>query len=80
MSIVEALVSQFDRMVRRDGGKIVLLDASDDTMRIGYKPGADPECAEDVCIMPHLELQAMMQEALDRRMPGVRLKVVLQEN
>lgn len=80
MSPAESLVGQFDRMVRRDGGAITLLEEGETAIRIGYRPGVDPACSEGVCIMPHLELQAMMQEALDRRAPGVRLQIVLQES
>jgi Fe-S cluster biogenesis protein NfuA len=74
--VAQSLVSRFDRMVRRDGGKIRLIDASEDLIRVGYRPGTDTECKEGVCIMPEAELHAMMSEVLAAQAPNARLQVM----
>ena len=73
----ETLVRQFDRMVKRDGGSLSLLDADSEVIRVGYKPGIDPTCDEGACVLPHLELQQLMAETLARRTKDVRVVVEL---
>ena len=73
----ETLVRQFDRMVKRDGGSLSLLDADGEVIRVGYKPGIDPTCDEGSCVLPHLELQQLMAETLARRTKDVRVVVEL---
>ena len=67
MDIATTLVNQFDRMVRRDGGSVALIGVADGVIRVGYRPGVDPDCADDVCVMPHVELEQLMGETLARR-------------
>lgn len=67
MGAAEKLVEQFQRMVERDGGSLSLLGVEDAVVRVGYRLGVDPECADGVCVLPHLELQQLMQETLTRR-------------
>jgi hypothetical protein len=75
-SIAPELVAQFDRIVRRDGGEVVLLSAGGDVLRVGYRPGnAGPDCRDDVCILPQEELRQLMGETLQRRSPGAELVV-----
>jgi hypothetical protein len=76
-ALAETLVAQFQRMVRRDGGDLALLGVDDGVIRVGYRMGSDPTCTEGVCIMPHLELQALMNETVERRAPGTRVVVEL---
>ncbi len=77
-SIGQVLVSQFDRMVKHDGGHVTLLDDGADVIRVGYKLGnPDPECVDGVCVMPHVELQELMRETLRRRHPELDLVVEL---
>ena len=71
------LVRQFDRMVERDGGSVVLLDVHNGLIRVGYRPGVDPDCTGDVCVMPHVELQQLMAETLARREASLRVAVEL---
>jgi hypothetical protein len=71
------LVSQFDRMVKRDGGSLSLIDAEGDVIRVGYKPGIDPSCDDGSCVLPHFELQQLMSETLARRAQDVRVVVEL---
>lgn len=71
------LVGNFDRMVRRDGGSVALLGAADGVIRVGYRPGVDPECADGACVLPHVELEQMMNETAARRDPSVRVVVEL---
>lgn len=77
MQIAETLVSQFDRMVRRDGGSLTLLGVEGDLIRVGYRLGHDPTCDSGVCIMPHIELQQLMAETLARREPKLTVRVEL---
>ncbi|MDA0633418.1 hypothetical protein OUY22_08305 [Nonomuraea sp. MCN248] len=70
------LVAEFERMVRRDGGELVLLAEDAGTIRVGYRPGdAGPDCKDDVCILPQHELRQLMAETLRRRSPGTEIVV-----
>lgn len=77
MDIASTLVSQFDRMVRRDGGSVALLGVADGVIRVAYRPGVDPTCDTDSCVMPHVELQQLMAETLARRDASLRVEVEL---
>jgi hypothetical protein len=75
-SLGAEIVEQFDRMVRRDGGQVVLLDSEGEVLRVGYRPGrAGPDCQDDVCVLPQQELHQLMSETLRRRRPGTELVV-----
>jgi Fe-S cluster biogenesis protein NfuA len=74
--VADLLVAQFSRMVARDGGALSLLGIDSGVIRVGYRAGADPTCEGGTCILPHLELQDLMNETVARRDPG--LKVVVQ--
>jgi hypothetical protein len=76
MSVAEQLVRQFDRMVRRDGGSLALVAVEGSCIIVAYEPGVASECAADVCVMPHQELQALMSETLARRDPEMSVRVV----
>jgi hypothetical protein len=76
-ALAETLVAQFQRMVRRDGGDLALLGVADGVIRVGYRMGSEANCADGVCIMPHVELQALMNETAARRAPGTRVVVEL---
>jgi hypothetical protein len=76
-STAATLVSQFDRMVKRDGGSLSLLGAEGEVIRVAYKPGVDPTCDEGSCVLPHLELQQLMAETLARRADNLRVVVEL---
>jgi len=78
-SVADTLVAQFERMVRRDGGQLSLLGVEDDVIRVGYRAGADPNCADGACVLPHLELQQLMGETLARRDPALRVVVEVVE-
>jgi hypothetical protein len=73
----EAVVDQFQHMVRRDGGVLSLLGVEDGVMRVGYRLGADPTCENGACVMPHLELQELMNETLARRETAMQVVVQL---
>jgi hypothetical protein len=79
MSTAESLVKQFDRMVKRDGGSVSLIGVEGDCISVAYSPGVAPDCTDAVCVMPHIELQAMMAETLSRRDPTMSIRVVLVE-
>jgi Fe-S cluster biogenesis protein NfuA len=76
MALADTLVAQFEHMVRRDGGALSLLGVDGGVIRVGYRMGADPTCENGACVMPHVELQELMNETVARRDPG--LKVVVQ--
>jgi hypothetical protein len=73
--IASSLVARFDRMVRRDGGTVKLLAVEGALIRLGYRPGADPECEDGVCILPERELQVMIAEVLAAQAPELRVEV-----
>jgi Fe-S cluster biogenesis protein NfuA len=76
-AVADAIVSQFSRMVQRDGGTLRLISEDGNVIRLGYKAGHDPECTDDgACVLPHVELQDMIEETLKRRAPD--MKVVVQ--
>ncbi|HXC41408.1 MAG TPA: hypothetical protein VN667_20930 [Burkholderiales bacterium] len=73
----QTLVNQFSRMVQADGGVLSLIGVEGQTIRVGYKPGKDPNCEDGTCILPHVELQQLMSETLERRAPGMKIEVQL---
>jgi hypothetical protein len=75
MTIAESLVAQFGRMVQRDGGSLELLGVEGNTISVGYKLGVDQSCADDVCVLPDAELQALMSETAQRRDPSLQVVV-----
>ena len=77
MDIAATLVSQFDRMVKRDGGAVSLLGVADGVIRVAYKPGVGDACDGDVCVMAHLELAQLMAETLARRDTSLTVLVEL---
>jgi hypothetical protein len=77
MSVADSIVTQFGRMVQKDGGVLRLIGVEGNLIRLGYKAGHDPECTDDgACVLPHVELQDMIAETLKRRAPD--MKVVVQ--
>ena len=77
MGVAETLVTQFSRMVERDGGKLRLIEVDGNNIRLGYKAGHDPDCTDDgACVLPHVELQDMIAETLKRRAPEMQVVVV----
>ena len=77
METATSLVKQFDRMVQRDGGSLSLLGVEGDVIRVGYRLGSDPTCEDGVCVLPQVELQELMGEALARRDATKRVVVEL---
>ncbi len=76
MSVAETIVTQFSRMVQKDGGALRLIGVEGNLIRLGYKAGHDPECTDDgACILPHVELQDMIAETLARRAPDMKVLV-----
>jgi hypothetical protein len=71
------LVSQFDRMVRTDGGAVTLLAVDESVIRVGYRPGVPADCDDGACTMPDAELQLLMGETLARRDPTLSVVVEL---
>jgi Fe-S cluster biogenesis protein NfuA len=74
-AVARGVVQRVDRMVRRDGGAVTLIGVEGGVLRIGYRPGVDLDCAEGVCVLPEVELQAMMTELLAPQAPDLRVRV-----
>ena len=74
-NVADVLVEQFSRMVRREGSQLSLIGVEGPVIRVGYKLGADPDCADGACVLPHLELQQLMAETLARRAPDMHVVV-----
>jgi Fe-S cluster biogenesis protein NfuA len=71
----KALVARFSRMVRKDGGRIELVGVDESTVRVAYSPGVDPECEDGVCVLPEVELQALMAEVLASERPEFSIRI-----
>lgn len=76
-AIADHVVRQFGRMVSRDGGQLSLIEIAGDTIRLGYRLGADPECTGGTCVLPHVELQTLIAETVRRRDPALKVAVEL---
>lgn len=76
MSVAQQLFRTFERIAASDGGALSLLGESDTAIRMGYRSGAEADCADGVCTLPHAEIEAMMRDWLARKAPGLRLEVV----
>ncbi len=76
MSVAHQLFRMFERIAASDGGALVLLDESDGAIRIGYRSGGEADCADGVCTLPHVEIEAMMRDWLARKAPHMHLEVV----
>ena len=70
------VVEHFDEIVKPDGGEVRLLARDGGTLRVGYSPGVNEECA--TCVLSAGELAAMMQDLLRDHDPGVA-EVVIEE-
>jgi Fe-S cluster biogenesis protein NfuA len=71
----EALVEQFQQMVRRDGGTLSLLGLAPGVVKVGYTQGADSGCADGTCMLPPAELEQLMTETVRRRSADLRVEV-----
>jgi hypothetical protein len=71
------LVTQFERIVSRDGGSLMLISVSDELIEIGYRMGSDANCDSAACVLPHVELQELMNQTVARQRPGTKVVVQL---
>jgi Fe-S cluster biogenesis protein NfuA len=69
-SLVHQVVSQFDEIVKPDGGALVFLSADAETLRVRYSPGTNEEC--ESCVMTPDALAAMMKDMLSSVAPSIR--------
>jgi hypothetical protein len=77
MNIGQDLIAQFTHMVRAEGGALSLLGEDDQLIRVGYRMGKDPNCEDGSCVLPHLELEMLMNETLSGRTPAKKVAVQL---
>ena len=72
----EKLVSEFQRMVRREGGTLTLLSEEPGLIRVGYRAGRPRDCDAGTCVLPHAEIQQLMSETQAVRDPKQVVEVV----
>jgi hypothetical protein len=66
---VAAAVDEVGRIVRADGGDLVLVAADPGTLRISLRLELDGvRCAE--CVLPPDQLRETVEQAIGRRVPG----------
>ena len=70
------VVEHFDEIVKPDGGEVRLLAREGDTLRVGYSPGVNEECA--TCVLSADELADMMRDLLRDHDPGIS-QVLIEE-
>jgi hypothetical protein len=75
MGTAETLVTQFNRLVERDGGSLELLETDGQVITVGYRAGTDATCEDGACVLPHAELEALMRETIERRDPTLEIRV-----
>ena len=66
---VALVVEHFDEIVKPDGGSVRLIERAGPTLRVGYKPGTNEECA--TCVIPADQLGEMMRDLLRDHDPGI---------
>jgi hypothetical protein len=72
------ILASFTRIARVNGGALSLLSQDGNHYRFIYDGGVDESCDSGACVLPHLELQQMMREWLQRRDPAAVLTVIPQ--
>jgi hypothetical protein len=65
----ELVVEHFDEIVKPDGGSVRLLARDGNTLRVGYSPGVNEECA--TCVIPAEQLGEMMRDLLRDHDPAI---------
>ena len=68
------VIEHFDEIVKPDGGEVRLLEHEGDTLRVGYSPGVNEECA--TCVLSTDELADMMRDLLRDHAPGISQLVI----
>ena len=66
---VAAAVDEVGRILRADGGDLVLVEADPKTLRIRLELRFDDVSCED-CILPPAQLAETINAAIGRRVPG----------
>jgi len=77
MHIADQLMASFGRIAAADGGQLEVLSEDDSCVRMGYRSGAEADCADGVCSLPQAEIEAMMRAWLARKAPDKKLEVEL---
>jgi Fe-S cluster biogenesis protein NfuA len=65
---VEAAVAEIARVLRADGGDLVLVDVDDGTARVRVRVVLDDASCAD-CVLPPDQLRATLAASLRRRVP-----------
>ncbi len=75
VELARELLHKFEHMTTRDGGSLTLVATDEESIRFRYRPGFDPDCDDDACVLPGAELQTMLRETVARRRPDLRVDV-----
>lgn len=72
----EQIVFEFQRLVQRDGGLLTLRSFDGSAMTIEYRAGQAAHCDSNQCVLPHLELEELINETVQRRYPDCKVIIV----
>jgi Fe-S cluster biogenesis protein NfuA len=73
-TVVIQVVSQFDEIVKPDGGSVSFVSADDGVLRVHYAPGTNEECA--ACVMSPDALAGMIKDMVISLDPSIKDVVV----
>ena len=73
-TVADQVVSQFDEIVKPDGGSVSFVSADDGVLRVQYAPGTNEECA--ACVMSPDALAGMMKDMVISLDPSIKDVVV----
>ncbi len=69
-TVVDQVVSQFNEIVKPDGGSVSFISADDGVLRIRYAPGKNDEC--ETCVMTPDALAGMMKDMVMTLDPSIK--------
>ena len=68
--VVDQVVSQFNEIVKPDGGSVRFVSADGGVLRVQYAPGANDEC--EACVMSPDALAGMMKDMVMTLDPSIK--------
>jgi len=68
-TVVDQVVSQFNEIVKPDGGAVTLISADDGVLRVRYAPGSNEEC--EACVMSADALAGMIKDMVISLDPSI---------
>ncbi|MBJ20691.1 MAG: NifU family protein [bacterium] len=67
--VVDQVVSQFNEIVKPDGGSVSFVSANDGILRVRYAPGKNEEC--ETCVMTPEALAGMIKDMVMTLDPSI---------